>query len=543
MSDLFDTPGYLEILNILKNIEGRLTQVEKALNIEPEKIEDTIGPVVDQKEYDDEKLEFQIGESWLPKVGILVFIIGMVFFLTLPLGDLSPSTPILAGYVLSAVFFFSSKFFKKGIEHISNYIIGGGASIAYLTTLRLHFFGSQQLINSRAIEIILLLILSAGIIYIFAKRNSIYLTALGIFFGFVTAIVNEDPYQTFILQTLLSLSVVYLTLKYFKRGLLIWGIILTYATHFVLYINNPIMGNPLLTIESPQLNLVFILLHTLIFSVGTLLREDNKTEEFDVVICSVLNSAGCYSLFLIITLSTSAPILSIYHLIASIVFLFISTLFWLREKSRYSTFLFSMTGYAALSVTILIQFDTPADLILLCWQSLLVISTALWFRSKFIIIANFVILLIVTVAYFIYTSPVSVAGFSFGIVALISARTLNWQKERLELKTEQMRNAYLLVALLCNPYVLYNVLPITLVGLSILALAVFYFLMSKILKNIKYRWMAILTLLITVVYLMIFGMTSADTTYKIISFLAAGIVLIITSVVYGKIKAGNAGNN
>ena len=44
--------------------------------------------------------------------------------------------------------------------------------------------------------------------------------------------------------------------------------------------------------------------------------------------------------------------------------------------------------------------------------------------------------------------------------------------------------------------------------------------------------MAVMTLLITVFYLMVFGIT-----YKVISFLAAGIVLIITSAAFSRIKA------
>jgi len=49
--------------------------------------------------------------------------------------------------------------------------------------------------------------------------------------------------------------------------------------------------------------------------------------------------------------------------------------------------------------------------------------------------------------------------------------------------------------------------------------------------------MAVMTLLITVFYLMVFGITNPDTTYKIVSFLAAGIVLILTSAAYSRIKA------
>jgi hypothetical protein len=226
-----------------------------------------------------------------------------------------------------------------------------------------------------------------------------------------------------------------------------------------------------------------------------------------------------------------------FHLIASIAFLTVAILFWVKEKSLFSTFIYAMTGYAAISVAIIYQFDKPWNMIFLCWQSILVLSTAIWFKSKFIIIANFIIFFIVLISYLANYFTLQTEAISFGLTALISARLLNWQKDRLELKTDQMRNAYLIIALFWIPYVFYCILPNVYTGLALLLLALVYFGMSKLLKNLKYRLMAVMTLLITVFYLMIFGITNPEITYKIISFLAAGIVLIITSAAFSRMKA------
>jgi hypothetical protein len=71
---------------------------------------------------------------------------------------------------------------------------------------------------------------------------------------------------------------------------------------------------------------------------------------------------------------------------------------------------------------------------------------------------------------------------------------------RLALKTELMRNAYLARAFVIIPYGLYHAVPKNYVSLSWLSAAVFYFIMSLILKNKKYRWMAILTIFLAVIY-------------------------------------------
>ena len=196
-----------------------------------------------------------------------------------------------------------------------------------------------------------------------------------------------------------------------------------------------------------------------------------------------------------------------------------------------------MLAYAALSVSIVLTFSSPNYFIWLCWQSLAVVSTALWFRSKFIVIANFFIFLSIILAYLASAGAASTSAISFGLVALISARIMNWQKERLELKTENLRIAYLVVAFLIIPFVLYINLPSHFIGISYIALALIYYILGKLLNNKRYRLLASGTLILSIVYIFIFGITSSDTTYKIFSFLLVSVALVIISIVYAKVRA------
>jgi hypothetical protein len=196
-----------------------------------------------------------------------------------------------------------------------------------------------------------------------------------------------------------------------------------------------------------------------------------------------------------------------------------------------------MTGYAALSIAIILQFEKPDFFMWLCWQSLIVVSTAVWFRSKFIIVANFFIFLLMFLAFLVLSGTTSGISLSFGIVALLSARILNWNKDRLELKTEQMRNAYLLTALLIIPYSLYHMVPTGFVAFSWIGVAILYYILSKLLKIVKYRYMSLATFLLTVVYVFVIGITSEETIYKILSFLVLGAALIILSIIYTRNKS------
>ena len=127
-------------------------------------------------------------------------------------------------------------------------------------------------------------------------------------------------------------------------------------------------------------------------------------------------------------------------------------------------------------------------------------------------------------------------SLSFGAAALLSARILNWQKDRLELKTDYMRIAYLLSAFFIFPYALYRLVPEEYVTLSWIIIAFMYYVLSRILNNKKYRLMALGTLLLAVIYIFIIGIIQLEPVYRTASFIVLGIVLIITSLVYTRLR-------
>lgn len=530
-----------QILKYLQSLEKRIARIESRLSLTeeptgPEPRVNKISPVTRSAD----TLEFQIGQFWFAKVGIVILAVGIVFLLTFPYQNLPAVLPSLFGYVLTAGIFILAHIWRNSYSLISRYLVGAGLILLFFTTLRLHFFSTSPVLTSRSVELVLLSLVVAFNLVVSAKRGSVYLAGLSLTMGYITAIVSDQSYSLFSICLLMALLTVYFKLKFHWHKLLIFGIILTFFTHFVWFLNNPFLGNTLELVSTPQSNLLFVLAYMVIFASGNYLRDRKAAEDNVLIISTFLNSFGGYGVFLLLTITKFGMNLAAYHLLASLLFLGLSIAFWVREKSRYSTFFYAMLGYAALSVAIIAQFKSPNFFIWLSWQSIIVISTAIWFRSKFIIVANFVIYAILFLAYIFIAGRINTISLSFGFVALISARILNWQKDRLELKTELMRIAYLVAAFFVFPYALYHIVPEGYVALSWIGVTLFYFLMSIILKNNKYRWMALLTLLLTVIYILIIGIVKLDPVLRIASFLILGIALLAISVIYTRIKAKSA---
>jgi hypothetical protein len=139
---------------------------------------------------------------------------------------------------------------------------------------------------------------------------------------------------------------------------------------------------------------------------------------------------------------------------------------------------------------------------------------------------------VIVLGYVFVAERESGISVGFGIVALLSARMLNWQKDRLELKIELMRNAYLLSAFVIFLYALYHLVPGTYVGLAWVGLALFYYVMNLIVRSQKFRRMGHVTLLLTTLYLVIVGTSRFEPIYRVLSFLVLGTVLLIVSLVF-----------
>jgi hypothetical protein len=479
-----------------------------------------------------------LGQNWFAKVGIVILAIGMAFLLTQPFEGLPSVVPELFGYVLVALLFGLSRLWRETFTLISGYLRGAAMALLYFTTLRFYFFSVDPILEPTSLTGMgLLLIVSAANILLALRRRSHYLLALALTMAYATVIVVGTAWFVLVMLSALALFVAVVRVRLGTSGLMMYGIVLTILTHFIWAVNNPILGRPMEFISSPQINIYVLLLYALIFAAGILKRENRGEESFSVALTSFLSAGGSYGLFLLLTAVSFDSGFVLSHMLASILFLALAITFWVREQSKYSTFVYAMLGYMALSVAIVKQFGVPNVFVWLSLQSIIIVATAVWFRSRFIVVANFVIYLTIIVGYLVVATEESGISLGFGIVALASARILNWQKDRLELKTELMRNTYLASAFVVFPYSLFYLIPRDYLSLSWIGLAVFYYGMNSLIRAKKYRWMGHLTLLLTVLYVTVIGIIELPPVYRIVSFLVLAFVLLAVSMVFTRLRA------
>jgi hypothetical protein len=309
-----------------------------------------------------------------------------------------------------------------------------------------------------------------------------------------------------------------------------------FGAYLLWALGNPLRGGGAHFVTGPVAAPLCLLALVAILALGPWWRGEEPGETPRAGIAALLNCGLGYGAFLLHTVVAFRGGVALLHAVAFVVFLGLAAGFWLRQGSRVATFFYAMTGYAALTAAIFKASAAPAVFVWLSAQSLVVVATAVWFRSRFIVVANFLIYVAVVLGYVFVVQRETGISLGFGVVALLSARILNWQKDRLELKTALMRNAYLIGAFLVFPYALYHLVSAKYVAIAWVGLAVGYYLLNALIQNQKYRWMGHATLLLTTCYLVVVGTRSFEPVYRVLSFLVLGTALLMVSVVFTRLR-------
>ncbi|MEX2043889.1 MAG: hypothetical protein WD941_00955 [Opitutus sp.] len=487
-----------------------------------------------------EDLEFEVGQNWFSLAGILVLTFGVGFVVSLPFPDLPPAVPAAAGLALGAGMMALAHLWRRSFALVSGYLRGASVVLLYIATLRLLFPASRAVLDAGGITGWSVLVTAlAGCVAFALWRSSAWLTTLGFALGFLTALVIGSA--GFALPLIVTLAMAGMIISHHRRwpafGLAL--VPLSYATLLMWVIGNPLDGGPLRFATTPVFAPALLLVLVLIFATAMLVRRGNTagTEDGLSNTSALLNCALGYAGFVVHTAAAFPGTFAPAHGAASVFFIGLATVFWVRERSRVATFLYAMTGYVALSLAILKASAMPAVFVWLSLQSLVVVATAIWFRSRFIVVANFIIFAAIVLGYIVVVERENGISIGFGIVALLTARLLNWQKDRLELRTEVMRNAYLAGAFAIFPYALHHLVAPRFVALSWIGLAVLYYGLNLIVQNRKYRWMAHATLGLTTAYLALAGGSRFEPVYRIASFLALGTVLLAVSLAFTRARS------
>lgn len=481
-----------------------------------------------------EAIESQFGEQLFAWISGIMVLFLVVFIMSFIHNQGKAGLAIIVGYGVTGGVLLFSHLMKNSFPRQVYLLKITSHLLLYYVTLRLHFFAENPLLENHALGLAILALPIGYLMYFAFKQKSEILTILGVTMVLATAIVSD---HTHVMLSLLSLIAVFGLYTYHEKGwgkLLHFSLFTIYLTHMLWLMNNPFMGHPLQAIDQAQGNLIFLFSYGFIFSM--LAIQQPKTGFRQSVVTSItLWSGTLFALILLFELSVfyKENYVGIFAAITMFSLAY-SVVLKLRDSHFFITAFYACVSFVALSVMVYGLTRLPAAYLWLGIQSLLVVSIALWFRSPLIVIANTLLFVGLFIFYLIQGEPTNSTNLAFALVAGISARFINWKQERLKLKTEAIRNIYLVATFFTVLFAIYHLVPLKFITISWVGVAGLFFTLSFLLKNKKYRWMAFTTLITAVFYLFFFDLKSMELGYRVIAFLIIAVITLAASFYYSR---------
>jgi hypothetical protein len=488
--------------------------------------------IAEEMAEEEKGLESRIGSFGLAWLGNIVLLFGITFLLQYLMNLGQSLISVLIGYSSAATIFFLAKRLKKSNTHLAFMFKMNGQILLFYITMRLYFFSDTPLISQKPIVVLLLMIVVAYQAYWAIRNKSQSLSVISLLFALTTAMITDSTHLMLPIVTITAFGSVYYYIRFRWEPLVFVTMILTYISFFLWLFGNPLMGHQMVMLNEHHYGIIYLFGLGACYS-GLLLFRQKESASDDFFIGATFTNGIIFTLLLLLVVMKyfSNEYVLLFTII-TICCLIFSTILHSRSAWNFGSAYYALYGFMAMSIALYGLYGFPKVYLLLSVQSLVVVSMALWFRNRLIVIMNSLLFLTILLVYLISSKPIDSVNFSFALIALISARIINWQKSRLKIETDMMRNLYLMEGFVMMLLALYHSVPKHFITLSWTLAALIYFLLSILLKNVKYRYLALGNMICAALYLFLVDLAKIELIYRVLALLFLSAISIGISMYY-----------
>jgi len=532
LSDLIDQVSKLEDrISTLEGSIGTVKHYEANAAVHDKTIEQNPN-IEDDVDRDDSFLEANIGEYGLAWFGNIILLFGGIFLHLYIQSKGFPLYAALIGYAFAASMILFSKKIQKSYSYLSSVFGLFSKLLMFYVTVGLHFFTTQPFIENKFIALALLSVLIIYQVYLSINQKSEKQSQIALLFLIITAILSNETHILLPLLTVATAGSVNFLFRFGWSKTLIITLLLVYFSFLTWLLGNPFVNTAIKAVADNQFSEFYLFAIGALFSATFFLKRNELIPNETLLSVLILNVLGFSVLLAILTNLFFSDNYQLLFALISVYCILYSVLLKKYSPWKYSPALYAVYGFVAISITFYGILKFPMVFLALSLQSLLVLSMALWFRSKIIVVLNTLMFIGLTIVYFWLFEHVDIINFSFAIVAAVSARIIHWQQERLTLKSQSIRHFYLVILFFTLLYALKMALPSEYITLSWSIAALVYFGLSILLRLKKYRYLAIANLGAASLYLFFIDLATIVVIYRIVAFLVLAVISIGISVYY-----------
>jgi hypothetical protein len=532
-----------------EKLNQRISELEKRLaRLEAGAVEPGHGPVIRfSREIDtgeeesegtrtghSESVEFRIGEYGMAWLGNIVLLFGILFLTQFLRSREQEVFSVVLGLAAVAGIYMAGYLTRNSYTYLSRLFGFNGHILLFMIAMQIYLLPGNRLINNAILGEGIVIAVILALIYLAFRKQSQVLAVIVWIMAAIAAIASNSTHLMLSLMVGIAWTALFFTARFNWWTGLIISIILVYFTFLIWILGDPFVSHSAGIISAHQYSYLYLFACAMAYTLLTLLPKSDRFKERVLNGAIMLNGLGFSTILVISVLAFfSDNYFILFGLIAACCMGFS---IWLQFRGTWEriTAFYAIYSFIALSICIAGAYHFPLAFLLLSIQSLLVVSLALWFRSRFIVVMNTILVVGLLITYLALGDTLNSINFAFALVALVTARVLNWKKKRLEIRTELIRNIYLLAGSAMVLFSLHEAVPPHFVSLSWTLSAVVFFILSVLLKNMKYRWLAIATMVVTVFYVFIVDLKSISLGYRIVALMFISIISLGISIFYSR---------
>jgi uncharacterized membrane protein len=194
-----------------------------------------VSPTVTERFRSSLDLEEALGTNWLNKLGIVILVLGVAFFLAYQLKTLGPAGKVVVGYAIGGLLLGAGIWFERHDLYriLARAGVGGGWALLYFTTYAMYHVPAAQVLTSQLTDLVLLLALAAVMVWHTLRYHSQAVTGLAFLLAFLTVTVSHSNVYSLSAGLLLAAGLVVIVGRMQWFELEIVGMLASYLNHYL----------------------------------------------------------------------------------------------------------------------------------------------------------------------------------------------------------------------------------------------------------------------------------------------------------------------
>ena len=180
-------------------------------------------------------IEEMLGTDWLNKLGIVLLVLGVAFFLAYQLKTMGPAGKALVGFLTAAVLLAAGIWFDRGERYriLARAAIGGGWALLFFTTYAMYHVEAAHVLDSQPLDLVLMLAVAAAMVGHTLRYRSQVVTGLAFLLAFLTITISHSNVYSLTAGAVLAAALVVIVGRMQWFELEVFGIAASYLNHYL----------------------------------------------------------------------------------------------------------------------------------------------------------------------------------------------------------------------------------------------------------------------------------------------------------------------